>query len=144
MSRAVEPVNASLDELVAAAKRTDRLVFCDREVTSRNFPETGIRGQLVLLSPAELRLGSLFSAFDVELAITAIGHLPAIMLELVYYLEHGWDGAASVAALGSSWQAPSGELYAGYLNAIPGIPRLNLAKLEYDWDHHDSFLTVRP
>jgi hypothetical protein len=142
MSRTIESVDVSLDELVAEAKRTDKLVFCDSKVMSRNFPEPGAASGLVLLHPRELGLASYFSTEQAEAAISAAHHRAGTMWELVHYVTNGWDRAARVAALGSIWQSSDGKRFAGYLNAIPHIPRLNLANLDYDWDHLDSFLAV--
>jgi hypothetical protein len=132
--------NICLEQLIADAKSSGALTYADGNITSKNFPETGVRGELVLV---DLKLSSWFStqkAFD---TLDAMGYRPATMYEGVQYANSGWDRKTPVAILGSVWCNSRGYDYVGFLWSDSAGRDLNLHHLDDGWRNTYRALAVR-
>lgn len=137
--RAVAPIAASLDELIAAAKASRALTCVNEKIISANFPETAVRDGLVLV---DLKLRGWFSTEKALDTIDSLGYHPAPMIEGAAFADDGWDRKTSVGILGSVLRDSDGCGYVGCLWAYGARRELGLRVGRLDWSADYRFLAV--
>jgi hypothetical protein len=115
------------------------------QITTENFPEVGVRGELLVICLAEIGLnparGWIYCGDIVE-TMNHHGLFAGWIPELMQYAAT-WNGDKPVVALGSIWKASPGDYYAGCLRMGDGGPELSLRDVDFDWNENDRFLAVR-
>jgi hypothetical protein len=132
--------NISIEQLVAAAKSSGALNYISDNITSANFKEVGVRGELVLV---DLRLKGWFSTQKALDTLDALGYRPATMYGGVQYAGSGWDRKTPVGILGSVWRDSHGYDHIGYLGYNGADRGLYVNCVDDDWHDSYRFLAVR-
>ncbi len=132
--------NISIEQLIVDAKASGALTYANDNVTSANFTETGVRGELELV---DLKLSGWFSTQKALETLDALGYRPATMYEGVKYANSGWDRKTTVAILGSVWRNSYGFGYVGYLWSRGAKRLLSLLDVVSDWNGDCRLLAVR-
>jgi hypothetical protein len=99
----VETTPTSLKQLVVRATLCGALSWVNGDITSKHFPQAGMRGKLKLING---KFGKRFTTEQALCAIRARGYRPATVYEGLVYATTGWDRRTTVGLFGSFWEHP--------------------------------------